>query len=112
LHVAKKRAGHEAAQRGRKGPVGARGLKGVRGRRGPKGFAGPRGKVGAAGTRGRKGATGPAEDNRLLAIAKSVEDRFADVYRELNTQLRRIAQLQADLDSLKIACGRLKSGDT
>ena len=107
--MAKKQTRHESVPRGRTGPVGARGLKGARGQRGPKGFPGRRGKVGAPGVRGKKGASGPAEDSRLLDIVKSVEDRFQDVYRQLDTQLRRIAQMQAALDSLKMTFDRVKT---
>jgi hypothetical protein len=124
--LAKKRTRRNAAPSGRKGPTGARGLRGVRGlrgrrgrtglrgapgargKRGPSGLQGRRGKVGATGARGKKGATGPAEHSRLIEIVKSVEERFDDVYRQLDIQLKRIAQLQADFDALRGAWDKSK----
>jgi hypothetical protein len=94
-------------RRGSRGAVGDKGPKGLPGPQGPRGAAGglgPRGKTGAAGKRGPKGIAGPHEQNRALEV---VEERFGDVFRQLDIQLRRIAQMQVQLDELarKIARG-------
>ena len=86
--------GSEAAQgpqgpKGSKGPQGARGLQGVPGLPGPPGQPGPT---------GPKGLPAPP----LQIIAKLTKE-LAEVQQEIAIQFRRIAQLQADLDSLRIA---------
>jgi hypothetical protein len=89
-----------------RGPIGDKGLKGLRGRQGPRGVngaIGPRGKTGPAGKRGPKGITGPHQQNRALEV---MEERFSDVFRQLDIQLRRIAQIQAQLDELSRKFGR------
>jgi hypothetical protein len=83
-----------------RGPLGAKGRKGIRGPQGPRGSVGalgPRGKTGAPGKRGPKGIGGPHQQNRAFEV---MEERFGDVFRQLDTQLRRIAQIQLQLDEL------------
>jgi Collagen triple helix repeat (20 copies) len=84
-------------KRGRQGPSGNQGERGKRGKTGPPGFPGRRGKTGAAGRKGPKGITGPIERDRALEL---IEDRFADVSRHLDIQMRRIAQIQVQLYQL------------
>ena len=93
-------------RRGLRGAVGDKGPKGLRGRQGPRGATGalgPRGKTGAAGKRGPKGITGPHQQDRALEV---VEERFADVFRQLDIQLRRMAQMQVQLDALTKTAAR------
>jgi len=85
------------AKRGRQGPTGSRGQRGKRGTTGPTGFPGRRGKTGAAGKRGPKGVTGPVQRDRAVEL---IEERFGDVFRQLDIQMRRIAQIQVQLDQL------------
>jgi hypothetical protein len=89
--------------RGLKGKRGVRGLKGargLRGKRGETGLQGRRGPVGRAGRRGPKGLKGPHNDWQRQVL-RVVEERFADVNHQLDIQLKRIAQLQAEIDLLK-----------
>jgi hypothetical protein len=64
-----------------------------RGRRGP---AGPRGLKGARGATGKEGPTG--KGNEVLEI---VEKQIDDIHHELDVQMKRIAQLQLQLDELR-----------
>jgi hypothetical protein len=85
---------------GRRGPQGVTGAKGPRGKRGktgPTGLPGRRGKTGVGGKKGTQGLTGPLYRNRAI---ESLEERFTDVYRQLDIQLQRIAQMQAQLDHI------------
>jgi hypothetical protein len=82
-------------KRGRQGPTGGRGKRGKRGKAGPTGFPGRRGTTGAAGKRGPKGVAGPVQRDRALEL---IEEQFADVFRQLDIQMRRIAQIQVQLD--------------
>jgi Collagen triple helix repeat (20 copies) len=86
--------------RGRRGPqgqIGAKGPRGKRGKSGPRGLQGRRGKTGPAGKRGTLGLTGPLYRN---AAMEGLEERFTDVYRQLDIQLQRIAQIQMQLDRI------------
>jgi len=87
-------------KRGPKGSVGKRGPKGHRGPEGPRGLTGPigrRGSIGKPGTRGPKGVIGPARQDDVL---DRVMTHFDDVYRQLNIQMTRMGQIQAQLDVL------------
>ena len=86
-------------KRGPRGKAGAQGLRGQKGPRGVKGLPGRRGKIGATGTRGEQGLDGSAPVREMVA---AVEERFTDVYHQLDLQLRRMAQLQQELDELKV----------
>lgn len=83
---------------GRQGPVGARGKIGARGVRGAPGRTGP---VGA------RGATGPAApDNHLNALG-AVHDQIEHIHHELDVQMKRMAQLQMELDDVRATLRRL-----
>jgi hypothetical protein len=58
---------------------------------------GRRGSIGKAGTRGPKGMIGPAQQDDVL---DKVMTHFDDVYRQLNIQMTRMSQIQAQLDLL------------
>jgi hypothetical protein len=58
---------------------------------------GRRGSVGKPGTRGPKGLIGPAQQD---AVLDKVMTHFDDVYRQLNIQMTRMGQIQAQLDVL------------
>ena len=61
-----------------------------------------RGKAGARGERGERGARGPAGPSLSRAeILAAVEEQFADIRNELNVQLTRFSQLQAQLDRVE-----------
>jgi hypothetical protein len=53
--------------------------------------------MGKPGTRGTKGLIGPAQQDDVL---DKVMTHFDDVYRQLNIQMTRIGQIQAQLDVL------------
>lgn len=96
--------------RGAKGKVGPMGPRGKAGDRGPEGARGPtgpvgrRGKLGAPGHAGPKGLTGPQQKDAVLDV---VMRHFDDVYLQLDIQMKRIAQIQQQVDQL-IAKGRLE----
>ena len=70
-----------------------------------------RGKAGAQGTRGERGergARGPAGPSLSRAeILAAVEEQFADIRDELNVQLTRFGQLQAQLDRVETLLKKL-----
>ena len=84
-------------RRGQQGATGARGPRGKQGKTGPTGLPGRRGKTGSAGKRGTRGLTGPLYRNLAL---EALEERFTDVYHQLDIQLQRIAQMQLQLDRI------------
>lgn len=66
------------------------------------GRRGPRGTDGARGARGVRGARGPAGPPlSRAAILAVVEEQFFDVRKELDIQLTRFGQLQAQLDRIE-----------
>jgi hypothetical protein len=75
----------ETGPRGRRGKIGATGARGA---------TGPRGHIGARGPAGRRGPTGAIH---TLDIAR-LTMQMADIVKEPQIQLTRIAQLQAQLD--------------
>ena len=58
---------------------------------------GRRGAIGKPGARGPEGLLGPAQQDDAL---DKVMTHFDDVYRQLNIQMTRIGQIQAQLDML------------
>ena len=74
----------------------ARGPKGEHGAQGERGRAGARGATGARGARGERGPAGPMP--RREDVLALVEDQFFDMKKQLEVQLTRFAQLQAQLD--------------
>jgi archaellum component FlaC len=74
--------------------------------RGAKGSLGKTGRKGAAGKTGAKGAQGrePLWRRRLL---EQVDEQITRVDRELGIQLKRIAQIQQELDELRSNVQRL-----
>jgi hypothetical protein len=75
------------------------GPKGVRGTAGP---LGPRGKIGKPGRKRPKRLTGPLHKDNVLDM---VMKHFDDVYQQLNIQMKRIAQIQQQLDLLIAKAG-------
>jgi hypothetical protein len=110
---APQKSAHPRTLRGRRGATGKRGITGGRGATGAAGptgagatgAAGPTGAVGATGAegpRGAVGATGPAgppgPDHTYDIAALSAQ--VAEVVKQLQVQLTRIGQMQAQLDRL------------
>jgi hypothetical protein len=74
----------------------------TRGQRGAPGATGKTGARGAKGATGRRGATGPtgppgAPASREYILA-TVADQFAEIRKQLDQQLIRTGQIQAELD--------------
>lgn len=82
-------------QRAPQGAPGPPGPRGPSGRRGPVGARGERGK---AGERGTAGQTHPANRATLLS---EVNDHLEDIYQELDVQLKRMSQIQQQVDELR-----------
>ena len=87
--MAKRRAQKQRSSpaRGLRGRAGADGADGARGARGPAGPAGP------------AGPSGPAGLDHTKAIL-ALQQQVGQIVRELETQLTRIAQIQAQLDQV------------
>jgi hypothetical protein len=84
-------------KKGLRGPRGKRGAKGAQGARGLTGPIGRRGKIGKPGRRGPKGVTGPLHKDNVLDM---VMKHFDDVYHQLNIQMKRMAEIQQQVDVL------------
>lgn len=81
-----------------RGPRGRKGEHRVRGTRGQPGKRGERGPAGQRGAKGARGPAGPAP-NRAQILA-AVEGQLADIRRQLEIQLTRFGQLQAQVDHI------------
>ena len=81
------------------------------GKRGPRGPAGPRGRPGLKGARGATGPEGPA--GRVASAAKGsevleiVEKQIDDIHQQLDLQMKRLAQMQQQVDELRASLRRL-----
>src|SRR5688500_12184184 len=90
--------GRRRAQRGVEGPPGPAGRRGPPGRTGPKG---PRG------VPGKPGATGAASGADRMEILTLVEGQIEQIYHELDLQMKRLAQLQTQIETLRINLQKL-----
>jgi len=81
------------------GPRSKAGARGATGARGASGARGPTGVPGATGATGPPGPPGPDHAADIAALAAQV----ASVVSELQVQLTRIGQIQAQLDRLAVA---------
>ena len=79
------------------GDQGPRGWPGPKGPRGPTGPIGRRGAIGKPGRKGPKGLRGPLHKDHVLDM---VMTHFDDVYQQLNIQMKRMAQIQQQVDLL------------
>ena len=79
---------------GRRGPKG-----GQRGERGERGLQGERGKRGQRGERGQRGPAGPPASPAVILAA--VEEQVGDLRKQLEVQLTRFGQVQAQLDHIQ-----------
>jgi collagen triple helix repeat protein len=98
-----------AGKPGPRGPQGARGRRGPAGARGPTGTLGRRRPIGKPGRTGPPGVQGTQQRNEVLEI---MEKHFDDVYQQLEVQLKRMAQIQAQLDVLEATVRALKASHT
>ena len=88
--------------RGTRGPKGKTGSRGQRGLQGIPGPAGPTGLTGPTGPAGLVGRTGPTPPTLPLQVLARVAQQVEAIERDLQMQFQRIAQLQADLDTLRV----------
>ena len=90
-------------QRGRRGVIGPRGKVGKAGRVGSKGSKGATGKRGAVGAIGPARGVGPVNhQNMLSGIYKQLEG----IHGELDVQMKRMAQLQTEVNDVRERLGR------
>ena len=75
------------------------GKTGPRGRRGEHGAGGERGLVGRRGARGERGPAGPAPSRADILAA--VEEQLSEIRKQLDIQLTRFGQLQAQVDHIQ-----------
>src|SRR5438105_3149439 len=80
---------------------GRRGPRGPAGRRGPRGPQGRKGTNGALGPKEQPGATGPLHSGERMELLTVVESQLQDVFRELDMQMKRMAQIQMQIDELR-----------
>ena len=66
---------------------------------------GRRGKIGKAGRKGPEGFLGPLHKDHVLDM---VMTHFDDVYQQLNIQMKRMAQIQQQVDVLIAKVTRLE----
>lgn len=93
---------------GPRGETGARGARGQRGARGERGATGERGAQGERGTKGERGPQGPAgkpfsKPITNLQQLNEIERTIEDIYNELDIQMKRMAQIQQQVDELRSA---------
>jgi|SRR5581483_5426447 len=77
------------------GPTGPQGPQGERGKTGDHGATGARGRTGAAGTGIAVNVPGRVQLVRLL------DEHLEIIYRDLDIQMKRMAQIQAQVDELR-----------
>ena len=78
-----------------------RGAQGKTGKRGLRGKTGARGATGTRGMPGQRGPAGPPGPKMKPAeVLALVEDQFYEIRKQLDMQLQRFAQLQAQLDQI------------
>jgi hypothetical protein len=87
--------GKARGNRGIPGPPGPAGPKGETGATGERGATGPRGEAGNRGS--GSGSTSPS----TLQLLNEIERTIEDIYKELDTQMKRMSQIQQQLDELR-----------
>src|SRR3954453_363840 len=92
----------------------SRGERGIPGPPGPVGRTGATGKTGATGRRGAAGkpvAAAPSIPDERMELLTLVEGQIEDIYKELDIQMKRMAQLQMQIDELRATVRKL-TGNT
>jgi hypothetical protein len=90
-----------------RGPRGERGMPGPPGPAGPMGAAGKTGAKGARGPVGRVSAAAASRQNDRLEILALVEGQIDDIYKELDLQMKRMANLQVQIDDVRAKLRKL-----
>ena len=88
-------------ERGRPGPPGPRGIQGKAGAKGKDGRTGATGVEGRRGTVGKSGRGMADIREDRMEILGIVETQIEDIHRELDVQMKRMAELQMQLDDVR-----------
>jgi hypothetical protein len=88
------------------GPTGPTGAEGRVGQRGARGATGAVGETGATGKQGTKGAAGQ-EQPRRRQLLDVVQVQISRIDRELQIQMTRMSQIQAEVDHLRVNLKKL-----
>jgi hypothetical protein len=83
--------------------------RGARGERGKPGPVGRRGLTGPKGARGERGPIGAISNAHVHALAE-VHDQIDRIHHELDVHVKRMAQLQAEVDAVRVTVRRLMTG--
>jgi hypothetical protein len=86
------------SRRGRPGPPGPAGAQGKTGKTGARGLTGPAGPQGKIGATSSGGAITVLGRDRLV---HDIDEHLEMIYRELDIQLKRMAQIQVQVDELR-----------
>jgi hypothetical protein len=89
-----------AKSQGRRGVRGFQGPAGRSGKKGPKGAAGKTGATGARGIVGHVRPVGALTRSDRMEVLTLVHREVNEIYKELEVQMKRMAQLQAQLDGV------------
>jgi hypothetical protein len=101
--MAKQKQGQRGKQ-GIPGPPGPAGKTGAVGATGETGRAGQRGREGAAGIQGpmgESGARGGVLPSGRRDMLSGLHEQIENIYQELDVQMKRMAQLQVQLDAVR-----------
>jgi hypothetical protein len=88
----------------------AKGKRGPRGVQGPVGPRGKQGRAGKKGTTGVRGPRGPRGSKEARAELAHFDRHIERIYREINTTIARMGQIQKEVDELKARLQRFVSG--
>ncbi len=89
------------------GRGGERGIQRPPGPAGPRGPAGETGAKGPRGAAGKAGATGAATGADRMEGLTLVEGQIEQIYPELDLQMKRLAQCQAQIEALRVNVQKL-----
>ena len=92
----------KAGPTGVHGTAGLQGKTGSQGRTGSKGHTGSKGATGLTGKRGVAGTPGKSQTLTIPSIVlSSLHKQIESIYNELEIQMKRMAQVQAELDEVR-----------
>lgn len=90
-----------------RGPRGKRGPKGDTGRSGKAGPTGLKGAKGKSGKRGALGRSGTIVRSLNPAMLSGIHKQIENVYNELEIQMKRMAQVQSEIDDVRSKLKRI-----
>lgn len=86
---------------GTKGAVGKTGPSGMKGRAGAQGLKGATGTKGATGSPGARGREGRSAVRTPQLVLSGLYNQIEGIYQELGIQMKRMGQLQAELNDVR-----------